>query len=414
MKNRTLIRAAIVCGLLVSTAAVVSSQDWPQWRGANSDAKVDGFKAPKTWPAQLTQKWKQTVGSGDTTPALVGDRLFVLSRVGAEENVICLNAADGKEIWRQKYAAPTVTGASASAHSGPRSSPAVADGKVVTFGVTGILTCWNATDGKQIWQKKDATTWPQFYAAASPLITGGLCIAQVGGNNDGGVAAYDLTTGDQKWKWTGGGPGYASPVAMTVGGTKIIVAVTSKSVVAISLADGKGLWTTPFTVTGMGYNASTPIVDGDTMIYAGQGRGIHAVKFAKQGDAITGTELWSAPSVSPQFNTAVLKDGFLYGLTQQSAFFCVNEKTGAVAWSNAATPAPGRGAAGYGSVVDAGSVLLALTPTSQLYVMQPNEKAFTQVAAIKVADTASFAYPVVSGNRIFIRDSNSVALLTVE
>jgi hypothetical protein len=65
-------------------------------------------------------------------------------------------------------------------------------------------------------------------------------------------------------------------------------------------------------------------------------------------------------------------------------------------------------------VVDAGSVLLALTPTSQLYVMQPNEKAFTQVAAIKVADTASFAYPVVSGNRIFIRDSNSVALLTVE
>jgi outer membrane protein assembly factor BamB len=410
MKNSTLIRAAIVGGLLLSAAAL-TAQDWPQWRGANRDAKVAGFKAPATWPAQLTPKWKQTVGLGDTTPALVGDRLFVLSRVDAEENVICLNAADGKEIWRQKYAAPTVSGPAAGAHSGPRSSPAVSDGKVVTFGVTGILTCWNAADGAQLWQKKDATAWPRFYTSASPLLTDGLCVVQVGGDADGGVAAYDLKTGDQKWKWTGAGPGYASPVVMTVAGTKIVVVLTSKSVEGINLADGKGLWTLPFTVAGMGYNASTPIVDGDTLIYAGQGRGIKAVKVAKTGDTFATTELWSAATVSPQFNTAVLKDGFLYGLTQQNAFFCVNEKTGAVAWTDAAS----RGTpAGYGSVVDAGSVLLALTTASQLYVVQPTEKAFTQVASIKVADTPTFAYPVVSGNRLFIRDRDSLSLLTLE
>ncbi|MGD0411009.1 MAG: PQQ-binding-like beta-propeller repeat protein [Verrucomicrobiota bacterium] len=410
MKNSTLIRAAIVGGLLLSAAAL-TAQDWPQWRGANRDAKVAGFKAPATWPAQLTPKWKQTVGLGDTTPALVGDRLFVLSRVDAEENVICLNAADGKEIWRQKYAAPAVSGPSAGAHSGPRSSPAVSDGKVVTFGVTGILTCWNAADGAQVWQKKDATAWPRFYTSASPLLTDGLCVVQVGGDADGGVAAYDLKTGDQKWKWTGAGPGYASPVVMTVAGTKIVVVLTSKSVEGINLADGKGLWTLPFTVAGMGYNASTPIVDGDTLIYAGQGRGIKAVKVAKTGDTFATTELWSAATVSPQFNTAVLKDGFLYGLTQQNAFFCVNEKTGAVAWTDAAS----RGTpAGYGSVVDAGSVLLALTTASQLYVVQPTEKAFTQVASIKVADTPTFAYPVVSGNRLFIRDRDSLSLLTLE
>jgi len=90
-----------------------------------------------------------------------------------------------------------------------------------------------------------------------------------------------------------------------------------------------------------------------------------------------------------QFNTAVLKDGFLYGLTQQNAFFCINEKTGAVAWTDAAS----RGTpAGYGSVVDAGPVLLALTTASQLYVVQPTEKAFTQVASIKVAETPTYAY----------------------
>jgi outer membrane protein assembly factor BamB len=410
MKNRTLIRAAIVGGLLASGAATLPAQDWPQWRGANRDAKVDSFKAPAAWPAQLTPKWKQTVGLGDTTPALVGDRLFVLSRVDAEENVICLNAADGKEIWRQKYEAPAVSGPSSRAHGGPRSSPAVADGKVVTFGVTGILTCWNAADGKQLWQKP-ATGWPQYYTGSSPLLVDGMCVAQVGGASGGGVAAYDLQSGAEKWRWNGAGPGYASPVVMTVEGTKMVVALTDRSVVGIGLADGKVVWQTAFAAMGMAYNAATPIVDGDTLIYAGQGRGTHAMKVAKQGDTFSTTEVWSAPDTSPQFNTAVLKDGFLYGLTQQNAFYCINAKTGAVAWSNMAN----RGTpSGYGSVVDAGSVLLALTPGSQLYVVQPTDKAYTQVASIKVADTPTYAYPVISGNRVFIRDQNSLALLTLE
>jgi outer membrane protein assembly factor BamB len=410
MKNRTLLQAAVVSGLLLSSAATLTAQDWPQWRGPNRDAKADGFKAPKTWPAQLTQKWKQTVGLGDTTPALVGDKLFVLSRVDAEENVLCLNAADGKEIWRQKYEAPQPASPSGQQHAGPRSSPAVADGKVVTFGVTGILSCWNAADGKQLWQKKDATTWPRFYTGSSPLIADGMCVVQVGGPSDGGVAAYDLKSGDEKWHWTGAGPGYSSPAVMTVAGTKIVVALTDKSIVGIGLADGKMAWQTPFAAQGMNYNAATPIVDGDTLIYAGAGRGIHAVKVAKQGDAFSSSDLWTAADVSPQFNTAVLKDGFLYGLSQRGNLFCVNAKTGAVAW----TDTEAKGPQGYGSVVDAGSVLLALTPKMQLFVLQPTDKAYTEVASIKVADSATYAYPVVSGNRVFIRDHDSVALLTVE
>jgi outer membrane protein assembly factor BamB len=410
MKNSTLLQAALAGGLLVSGSSNVSAQDWPQWLGANRDAKVEGFKAPKTWPVQLTQKWKQTVGTGDATPALVGGQLFVFSRVDADENVICLNAADGKEIWRKKYAAPEPGQPSGREHGGPRSSPAVADGKVVTFGVTGILTCWNAADGAQLWQKTNATTWPRFYTSASPVIADGLCVAQVGGPSDGGVAAYDLKSGDEKWHWTGGGPGYASPVVMTVAGTKIVVALTDKSLVGIVLADGKLAWETPFAAQGMNYNAATPIVDGDTLIYAGAGRGIHAVKVSKQGETFSTADLWTAKDVAPQFNTPELKDGFLYGVSQRGNLFCVNAKTGAVAW----TDADAKGPRGYGSVVDAGSVLLALTPKSQLYVMQPSQTAYTEVASIKVADSPTYAYPVVSGSHIFIRDRDSLALLTLD
>ena len=121
------------CVLLIVAGGVLA-QDWPQWRGPGRDGKVSGFTAPQKWPQELAQKWKITVGTGCATPALVGDRLYVFARQGDDEVTLCLNAGTGKEIWRNQYAAQAVTGA-ASRHPGPRSSPAVADGKVVTLGV---------------------------------------------------------------------------------------------------------------------------------------------------------------------------------------------------------------------------------------------------------------------------------------
>src|SRR6185503_9615488 len=126
--------AVSLCGLTAPSRAA----DWPQWRGPNRDAKATDFKAPKTWPKELTQKWKVTVGEGDATPALVGDKLYVFSREQGNEVTRALNAADGKELWQDKYESLGATGP-AQGHSGPRSSPAVSDGKVVTVGVRGMI-----------------------------------------------------------------------------------------------------------------------------------------------------------------------------------------------------------------------------------------------------------------------------------
>src|SRR5438876_5623138 len=123
--NPTLVLAVIS---LVSFSATGSAQDWPQWRGPNRDAKAADFKAPKTWPKELTKKWKVTVGDGVATPALVGDKLYVFTREGSDEVIRCLNAADGKEIWKDKYETGGATGP-AQGFPGPRASPAVADGK---------------------------------------------------------------------------------------------------------------------------------------------------------------------------------------------------------------------------------------------------------------------------------------------
>lgn len=409
MKNTSRIMALVFTCLAAGLANRGQAQDWPQWRGPNRDAKAGGFNAPKTWPKELNQKWKVTVGSGDATPALVGDKLYLFTREEGEETIQCLDAATGKEIWKDKYSAPAVNGPD-SGHAGPRSSPAVIDGKVLTLGVCGTVSCLDAASGKKLWRKDDFSgAWPRFHTAMSPLALDGLCIVQLGKETEGAIVAYDLNSGEQKWKWDQEGPGYASPVPLTVNGTKMIVALTTKSIVGIGVQDGKLLWQAPFAPQGMAYNAATPIVDGQTVIYCGQGRGTKAVKIEKEGDSFAAKELWNNSDNSVQFNSPILKNGLIFGLSQRGNFFCINEQTGKTAWTDATG---GRG--GFGSIVDGGSVLLALTSKSQLSVFQPSDKEFAEVASIKVADKQTYAYPVLAGDRIFIKDQDAVTLWTVD
>ena len=314
-----------------------------------------------------------------------------------------------------------------------------------------------AAKGTVLWRKDDFKgVTPRFQTSASPMVAGGLCVAQLG-SESGGIVAYELGTGDEKWRWMGDGPAYASPVLLTLGGEKYVVAVTDKKVVALTLADGKLAWETPFIVQGRGNNSATPIVDGQRIIYAGSGRGATAVKMQKEGDAFVAQELWKNLDNSVQYNSPVLKGELVFGISAKNDFFCLDAKDGKTVWvapfakeQAAATvgnppstpstnadssvapggqpggpptggPGGGRGGrggggggGGYGSIVDAGSVLLALTPASQLVVFEPSGKEFKELARIKVADTPTYAYPVVSGNRIFVKDQNSVTLWTVE
>jgi len=406
--NRTMVALAGCVVVMFASCAV--AQDWPQWRGPNRDGKVRGFTAPRKWPKELTQKWKVTVGAGDATPALVGDKLYVFTRQGGDEVTLCLDAGTGKELWRDKYAAQAVTGAP-SRHPGPRSSPAVADGKVVTLGVGGVLSCLDATTSKVVWRKDPfPRVVPKFFTAMSPIIVDGMAIAQLGGKGNGAIIAYDLTTGDEKWRWADEGPEYASPALLTVKGTKQIVTLAEKSIVGIGVADGKLLWKLPFAPVGRAYNAATPIVDGQTVIYTGGGRGTKAVKIEKQGDGFAAKELWSNPDIATQFNTPVLKDGLLFGLSNRSNLFCINAKTGQTAWTDA-TP---RGRGGFAAILDAGSCLLALPSNSELLVFEPSGKEYAELARIKVAETPTYAYPLIAGKRIYVKAQQTLAMWTIE
>jgi outer membrane protein assembly factor BamB len=409
-KTATIVGLALLLG-----AGIVCAGDWPQWRGPNRDNKVTGFTAPQTWPKELTQKWKAQVGLGDASPALVGDRIYVFTRQGDDEVIACLDAQSGKEVWHDKYATDKVTGA-ASGHPGPRSTPAVAKGKVCTFGVGGTLSCLDAATGKVSW-RKETKAHPRFFTAASPIVVDGKCIAFLGGQGKGEIVAYDLASGEEKWKWTGEGPAYGSPVLMTVGDSKQLVTLTESSLIGVEVGNGKQLWKTVYKSR---YNSCTPIIDGQTVICSSQPGGTVAFKIEKEGDGFTAKELWKKSHAAGIYNTPVLKDGLLYGLSPSPTaaaarmhqppnnFFCMNAQTGEELWTDKAL----RGECG--AVLDAGSVLLALTSDSNLVAFKPSNKEYTELAKIKVADTETWAYPIVAGNRIFVKDHESLIAWAID
>ena len=412
--------------IVLSFSPRAATQDWPQWLGANRDAKSLSFQAPASWPKELTQVWRSEVGEGVATPAWVGDRIYVFSRQEGKEVTRCLEAATGKELWRDDYDSEGATGPAAR-FSGPRSSPVVTERRVLTLGVRGVLSCLDTATGKVLWRKQDfADAWPRFFVSSSPLIAGNLCVAQLGGSNQGGIIAYANEAKIRfvgEWRWMGDAPAYASPMLASVEGTQVVIAQTESKLVGLRLADGKLLWDVPFVVEGRGYNAATPAVHGTTVIYAGSGRGATAVRLKQQGESLVGEELWKNLDNSVQFNSPVLSGERIFGLSANNELFCLDLSSGKTLWasrltsgSTEAEPAarPGRrgggGSGGYGSIVDCQSVLFVLTPAAELVAVDPKADALVELARYRVADSPTYAYPVLAQDRLLVRDEQAVTL----
>src|SRR5437016_5138064 len=161
-----------ISGLIVFSGLVLAAtnswaDDWPQWRGPNRDNRVTGFAEPKNWPKELTKKWKIAVGEGESSPVLVGDKVYTFGRQGGDEVTLCLDAMTGKDVWKEKVAV-TFSAKGDAAYPGPRSTPAVGEGKIVTLGVNGSLICRDAATGKQAWKIDKGT--PKFHTSTSPII----------------------------------------------------------------------------------------------------------------------------------------------------------------------------------------------------------------------------------------------------
>jgi len=407
-------RAAIL-GLILAVAspslhAQRGATDWTQYRGPGRDGVATTFSVPATWPDALVQKWSVDVGTGYASPIVVGDRVYVFSRRGDNEGMSAHDVATGRELWRFGYSAPFTMNSAATRHNaGPKSTPIYVNGRLISIGMTGVITAWDAPTGRQIWQKPGSLPVPLYTTHAfSPLVDGNNLILHVGGHDKGALTAFDVATGDIRWSWTGDGPGYGSPIVATIGGTRQIVTITQSKVVGVDAGTGALLWERPFP-SSVTTNSNTPILYGQTIVVSGNGGPTVAFTAAKNGAQWTTTNVWENADIPLRLTNLVLVGDMLFGMTNRNAgqYFAVDAKTGKTLWVS-----PGRQASNA-AIARAGDVLLSLEDDGDLVVLKNSPSAFEVLKKYKVAEGETWAEGVFSGNRIFIKDLNRLTLWTL-
>ena len=416
MRARVLLFAVAIAATWPAVSELSAGQqsgtqraEWPQWRGANRDGAAT-FSAPKAWPDALVKKWQVDVGLGYAAPIIVGDRVYAFSRQNEDEVMRALDAATGKTIWETRYNATYKPNPAATrTHgTGPKSTPAFADGRLHTLGMTGVVTAFDAASGKQLWQTAAPKTEPLYHTAMSPIVDRGLVIVHVGGHNDGALTAFEARTGAVRWAWPGDGPAYGSPIVVELGGTRQVITMTQDNLVGVSAANGELLWKRPYTVRAT-RNAVTPIVHNQTVIVSGLGMPVSGFRVINRAGQWSTEDVWVNNDTTMDMSTGVVIGNSLFGFSPRNSgqYFALDANTGQTLWLS--EPRQGENAA----IVRAGDLWFALDTQADLKVLRANPKQLEILKHYDVADSSTWAQPVLSGQRLLIKDVSTISLWTL-
>lgn len=397
----------MVRSLLLSLGLVfvgaVSASDWPQWRGPKRDGVAKSF--PQVWPEKLPSAWRVEVGEGYSGPVMDEARVYVHARQGDSEVVRALDRQTGREVWKQSYpVSVTVDSAAASTGLGPKATPCLADGRLYTFGLSGILTCFTADQGRVVWRQtfdRFRKRWPLYGASTSPLIYDGLCIIWAGGPDAGAMYALDAKTGQQRWANPLDGPGYASPIVVTVGGQLQLITQSQRFLVALDSKTGRELWKQQF-VTGYDQNSVTPLVVNDLLIYSGYQKSLYAGKLAKGRPVTPSWELREHPLY---MSSPVVVDDTLYGVSMKSGatLVAVNLADGQVLWQRERVDG-----SEYASLTVAGRVLLLLNTAGEATVLAHDRQQFRPLRTYQLGESSTWAHPALAADVLITKDKTHV------
>ena len=400
---------------LLLLTQLAPAQEWNQWRGPSRNGMVTATSVPKTWPEVLQQLWRVEVGEGYSSPVVSGGRVFVSSRRDPEEIVTAINLRDGKVLWTQTYPAAFQKNQYAvQMAKGPNSTPLVVGKRLFTLGVTGVLVAWDTENGRQLWKRdfsKAIDTSKLFCGtAASPLMVDGRLIVQVGSDIHGGqVLGLDPATGSPAWEWRGAGPGYASPVVISVDNKPQIVTVTQESIVGLDAKSGKELWSVPFP-DEWHENIMTPIWTGSSLIVSGTRQGTHAYALKETAGKWQATERWKNPDVAMYMSSPVYADGLIYAHSskRKGQFVAMDAETGVLKWST-----EGREGEHASILLTPGHVIF-LTNGGDLILIRRGGAKFAVERKYEVAKSATWATPVLLGPDLLVRDASGISFLSTQ
>ena len=309
---------AVALGLGCASPAL-HALDWPQWRGPNRDGISQEKGLLKEWPKEGPKLlWKfEAAGSGYSTPAVVGDRVYLLGNEGLDnESVQAVSAKDGKQLWAARLGK---VGNPKQQPSFPaaRSTPTVEGELLYALGSDGDLACVETGTGQVRWRKNlrsDFNGKPgQWAYSESPLIDGDLLVCTPGGS-EATLVGLNKHTGEVIWKCAqpeGDEAAYASAVVTESGGVRQYVQLLQKGLVGVEAKTGKPLWRYAKAVSRYGANIPTPVVS-DGIVYVGSaGTGGGAVKLKTKEGGIEAEQIYFESKLPTTIGGTVKVGAFL-------------------------------------------------------------------------------------------------------
>ncbi|EMI20164.1 Pyrrolo-quinoline quinone [Rhodopirellula maiorica SM1] len=397
--------------------SVLSANDviWPGFLGPDRDGWVHHFQPPAQWPKSLNKVWQVDVGTGYGSPLVAEDRVYQHSRQGDDEVLQCLELATGKEIWKQTHAVPFKASSGGERHgNGPKSSPVLADGRVFTLSSLGEISAWDAESGDLLWRRDYRKRFPQNHpnwgASTSPIVDGDRVVAHFGNDDKGALVALDVKTGNEIWSQGNDGASYSSPLAVEIHGVRQIVDWNHRALVGVDSESGAALWEFPLPQYTSNQNMPTPTFHNGRILLGGENRGIYGLEPELKDGKWSVKERWFQKDVALDMSTAVINGDLLFGFShyKKGQLFCLDTATGEVLWRG-----PGRTAnnVAFLSVPDH---VVALLDNGQLQVIKATAGALEEVASYQVADSSTWAPPVLLKNALLIKDQTRLTLWSLE
>jgi outer membrane protein assembly factor BamB len=429
-------------------AAGRPGSDWPCFLGPTGDGKSSDRGILTLWPDEGPPRlWQLALGTGYCMPVVSDGRLFQFDRASDRARLRCLHPASGKLLWKFEY--DSVFEDLYGYDNGPRSSPVCDAGRVYIFGAEGMLHCLNAVDGKPIWKVDTAAEFgviQNFFGVGStPVIEGELLIALVGGSpeqsksvppgrldqvtgNGSGIVAFDKRTGAVKYRITDELASYASPKLATIAGRRWCFAFARGGLVGFEPASGKLDFEFPWRAPLLeSVNASNPTVVDDLVLISetyGPGAALLRVQPGKASVVWSDRDRRRDKVLQTHWNTPVYHEGYVYASsgrhTENAELRCVELKTGRVAWSQDGLT--------RSSLLYVDGHFVCLSEDGTLRLLRANPKKYDPVAGVVLVDKQpgenpfgfrparllkypAWAAPILSHGLLYVRGADRLVCL---
>lgn len=397
-------------------------RDYPRFLGNGYWAEVRGVELETDWKAHPPRElWRREIGGGWSSFAIVGDYAVTQEQRGENELVTCYRLATGEPVWthsdKARFDPADFQGSLGDI--GPRATPTIVGERIFTQGGTGIVNCLDARTGKVVWScdtvetfDSQVTTWGK---SGSPLVVDDMVVISVGTAGSGGtkqnecsLVAFDLETGDVHWAAGTRPAAYSSPVLAELAGERQIIIVNRSWVTSHRASDGEVLWEYPWAdENDSNASVSQPVpLGGDRLFLSkGYGTGASLLKITRDPEGhLTPEPLWK-PAIKrvmkTKFSNVLVREGCVYGL-DDVLLSCIKLESGKLEWKKRRTPE-----FGYGQVMLVGNVILVLSETGELILVEAMPEKYVELASLQALnpDNVTWNNPAFAPPYLVVRNA---------